>query len=82
MWIISSSENNQNVSEIDKILQQNVGKDLFIRLKNHITVNGKLKNFDQHLNLILKDGNITSDEGDEKFQETLLRGSNIVMIAI
>ena len=82
MWIISSSENSQNVSEIDKILQQNVGKDLFIRLKNHITVHGKLKNFDQHLNLILKDGNIKSDEGDEKFQETLLRGSNIVMIAI
>jgi len=82
VWIISSSENSQNVSEIDKILQQNVGKDLFIRLKNHTTVHGKLKNFDQHLNLILKEGNITSDEGDEKFQETLLRGSNIVMIAI
>lgn len=82
MLIITRNENIQNISEIDKILQENVGKDLFIRLKNHITVHGKLKNFDQHLNLILKDGNITSEEGNEKFQETLLRGSNIVMIAI
>ena len=82
MGIISSSENIQNVSEIDKILQQNVGKDLFIRLKNHITVHGKLKNFDQHLNLTLKDGNVTSEEGKEQFQEMLLRGSNIVMIAL
>ena len=81
MWIISS-ENNQNISEIDKLLQQNVGKDLFIRLKNNITVQGKLKNFDQHLNLTLKEGNLTSKEGNEQFQEMLLRGSNIVMVAL
>jgi small nuclear ribonucleoprotein (snRNP)-like protein len=53
--IISNSEFSQNVSEIDKLLQQNVGKEVLIRLKSNITAKGKLKNFDQHLNLSLKE---------------------------
>ncbi|MBA4454095.1 MAG: hypothetical protein H2B05_04040, partial [Nitrosopumilaceae archaeon] len=41
-------------------MQQNVGKEVLIRLKSNITAKGKLKNFDQHLNLSLKDGNVKS----------------------
>lgn len=82
MWIISNSEYNQNVSEIDKLLQQNVGKDLLIRLKNDITVTGKLKSFDQHLNLTLKDGKIESKKENKQFQQMLLRGSNIMMVSL
>lgn len=81
MCIISNSEYNQNVSEIDKLLQQNVGQDLLVRLKNNITVQGKLKNFDQHLNLSLSNGVTNFKEKNEKFQETLLRGSNIMIIS-
>ncbi|MEJ2260020.1 MAG: ribonucleoprotein [Nitrosopumilaceae archaeon] len=62
-------------------MQNNVGKDVFIRLKNNIAVKGKLKNFDQHLNLSLKDGFVKSKEKTESFQEMLLRGSDILIVA-
>lgn len=81
MCIISNSEYTQNVSEIDKLLQQNVGQDLLVRLKNNMTVQGKLKNFDQHLNLSLSNGITNFKEKNEEFEETLLRGSNIMIIS-
>lgn len=81
MYIISNNQPSQNSSEIDKLLQNNVGKDVFIRLKNNIAVKGKLKNFDQHLNLSLKDGFVKSKEETESFQEMLLRGSDILIVA-
>ena len=82
MCIISSSEFSQNLSEIDKLLQQNVGKEVLIRLKSNITVKGKLKNFDQHLNLSLKDGRVKSEEKTELFENMLLRGSDILMVSL
>ncbi len=81
MCIISNSEYTQNVSEIDKLLQQNVGQDLLVRLKNNMTVQGKLKKFDQHLNLSLSNGITNFKEKNEEFEETLLRGSNIMIIS-
>ena len=82
MCIIFNSEFSQNVSEIDKLLQQNVGKEVLIRLKSNITAKGKLKNFDQHLNLSLKDGNIKSKQKTESFDNMLLRGSDILMVSL
>ena len=82
MCIISNSEHIQNISEIDKLLQQNVGKDVLIQLKNNITVQGKLKNFDQHLNLSLKDGKVWSKEENQQFKDMLLRGSEILMVSL
>ena len=82
MCIISSSEFSQNLSEIDKRLQQNVGNEVLIRLKSNITAKGKLKSFDQHLNLSLKDGNVKSEEKTELFENMLLRGSDILMVSL
>ncbi len=81
MCTISYSENNQ-VSEIDKLLQQNVGKDLLIKLKNNVTVQGKLKNFDQHMNLTLKNGNVEFSNETKPFQDMLVRGSEILMVSL
>jgi len=63
-------------------LEQNVGKDVLIRLKNNITVQGKLKNFDQHLNLSLKNGDVQSKEETKPFQDMLVRGSEILVVSI
>ena len=82
MCIISNSEFSQNLSEIDKLLQQNVGKEVLIRLKSNITAKGRLKNFDQHLNLSLKDGKVKSEEKTELFDNMLLRGSDILMVSL
>lgn len=82
MYIISNNQYNQNLSEIDKLLQQNIGKVVLVRLKNNITVHGKLKNFDQHLNLFLNEGKIESKEGTKQLQNMLLRGSDVLVISI
>jgi small nuclear ribonucleoprotein len=82
VYIISNNEYNQNLSEIDKLLQQTIGKDVLIRLKNNITVKGKLKSFDHHLNLFLNEGKIESKEGTEQLQDMLLRGSDVLVVSI
>ena len=81
MFRITSEEYTRSVSEIDKLLQQNVGKRLLVRLKNNITVQGNLKNFDQHLNLTLNDGEMESKETVEQFNKMLLRGSEILIVS-
>ena len=82
MFKITSEEYTRNLSEIDKLLQQNIGKRLFVRLKNDITVQGNLKNFDQHMNLTLNDGDTKSKEGVKKFNDALLRGSEILIVSV
>lgn len=82
MWIISNNEYTQNLSEIDKLLQKNIGKDVSIHLKNNIVVHGKLKNFDQHLNLSLKEGSVKSSEKVEHLHDILLRGSDVLMVSL
>ncbi len=81
MFRITSEEYTRSVSEIDNLLQQNVGKRLLVRLKNNITVQGNLKNFDQHLNLTLNDGEMESKETVEQFNKMLLRGSEILIVS-
>ena len=80
--MITSEEYTRNLSEIDKLLQQNVGTRLLVRLKNDITVQGSLKNFDQHMNLTLKDGHVESMENSEQFNDMLVRGSEILIVSL
>ena len=44
-----------------EILEQNVGKIVLVRLRGGKKLRGKLKGFDQHLNLVLEDTDDTTD---------------------
>ena len=79
---MTSNEKVQNLSEIDRLLQKNVEKEILIKLKNNITVKGKLKIFDQHLNLTLKKGEVVFGEKTEVFEAMLVRGSDIMVISV
>ena len=79
---MTSNEKVQNLSEIEKLLQQNVEKEILVKLKNNITVKGKLRIFDQHLNLTLKKGEAVFGEQIEVFEDLLVRGSDIMVISI
>ena len=76
-----TSEEVQNLSEIEKLLKKNIGREILIKLKNNITVNGKLRIFDQHMNLTLKKGTI-SGEIKEDFEDLLIRGSDILVVIL
>ncbi|TVP39153.1 LSM domain-containing protein [Candidatus Nitrosocosmicus arcticus] len=72
-----SSSNNQS-----NILQGSVNKEVILKLKGKRTIKGKLKSFDQYMNLTLENATEVL-EGDKVQQmgEIFIKGENIVIIA-
>lgn len=65
-----------------EILEQNIGKIVLVRLRGGKSLRGKLKGFDQHLNLVLDETDDTSDiENIKKLGLIIVRGDNVVLIS-
>jgi len=65
-----------------EILEQNVGKVVLVRLRGGKNLRGKLKGFDQHLNLVLEETDDTTDiENTKKLGLIIVRGDNVVLIS-
>lgn len=72
-----SAQNNQS-----NILQGSLNKDIILKLKGKRTIKGKLKSFDQYMNITLE--NATEVLEGDKIQEMggiFIKGENIVIIA-
>lgn len=64
------------------ILEQNLGKQVIVRLKGGRSLRGKLKGFDQHLNLVLDEtDDTTTPENVKKLGLIIVRGDNVVIIS-
>ena len=79
---MTSNEKTQNLSEIERLLQQNVGQEILIKLKNNISVKGNLGIFDQHLNLTLMSGEVIFGGKIEIFENLLVRGGDVLLISL
>ena len=65
-----------------EILEQNLGKVVLVRLRGGKSLRGRLKGFDQHLNLVLEETDDTSDiENAKKLGLIIVRGDNVVLIS-
>lgn len=65
-----------------EILEQNLSRMVIVRLKGGKSLRGKLKGFDQHLNLVLEDTEDTSNiENVKKLGLIIVRGDNVVIIS-
>ena len=65
-----------------EILEQNVGKVVLVRLRGGKKLRGKLKGFDQHLNLVLEETDDTTDiEKSKRLGLIIVRGDNVVLIS-
>lgn len=65
-----------------EILEQNIGKVVLVRLKGGKNLRGKLKGFDQHLNLVLEETEDTSNsENVKKLGTIIVRGDNVILIS-
>jgi len=63
-----------------EILEQNLGKVVLVRLKGGKSLRGKLKGFDQHLNLVLEETEDTTVvENQKSLGLIIVRGDNVVL---
>jgi len=64
------------------ILEKNLGQVVIVRLKGGKKIRGKLKGFDQHLNLVLEDAEDITDANEvKKLGEIIVRGNNVIIIS-
>jgi small nuclear ribonucleoprotein len=65
-----------------QILEESLGKTVLVRLRGGKKLRGKLKGFDQHLNLVLDEtDDITDVENVKKLGAIIVRGDNVVIIS-
>lgn len=65
-----------------EILEESLGKTVLIKLRGGINIRGKIKGFDQHLNLVLEKAEDVTDTPDIKeLGLIILRGDNVVVIS-
>ena len=65
-----------------EILEQNIGKIVLVKLKGGKGLRGRLKGFDQHLNLVLEEtDDTTNPESTRKLGLIIVRGDNVVLIS-
>lgn len=65
-----------------KILGESLGKIVLIRTKDDVVLRGKLKSYDQHLNIVLEDAGEVRENGEtRKLGTVVIRGDTVVLIS-
>ena len=65
-----------------QILEESLGTVVLVRLRGGKSLRGKLKGFDQHLNLVLGETEDTTDiENVKRLGDIIVRGDNVIIIS-
>ena len=65
-----------------EILERSLGKTVLVRLRGGRSIRGKLKGFDQHLNLVVEETEDTTNmEKVRKLGTIIVRGDNVVIVS-
>ncbi len=65
-----------------RVLGEALGTVVLVKIKGGKELRGKLKNYDQHLNLILEDAEeIRSDGTTRKLGTIVVRGDNVILVS-
>ncbi len=65
------------------LLNEFINKPILIKLRNNHTIKGTLQTFDDRMNLVLeKSDDIISENEVENLGKIILRGDNILIIAV
>jgi len=63
-------------------LEESLGKAVLVRLKGGKSLRGRLKGYDQHLNLVLEETEDTTiAENVKKLGVLIVRGDNVIIIS-
>lgn len=64
------------------LLNDSIGKNVLIELKENVSVRGTLKAFDVHMNVVLENAEkLENGEPKSKYGKILLRGDNVLLIS-
>ncbi len=64
-----------------RLLSENLGGSVLVRLRGGRVLRGILRSFDQHLNIVLDDAEEVLSEGSKKLGMVIIRGENVVFIS-
>ncbi len=70
-----------------ELLQKSIGSQVLVELKGRRKLRGRLRGYDQHLNLILEDADEielnaeTGEETVEQINTVIVRGDNVVIVS-
>ncbi|MEM2025144.1 MAG: LSM domain-containing protein [Desulfurococcaceae archaeon] len=65
-----------------KILEENIENIVLIKTREGISLRGRLRSFDQHLNIVLEETEeIRSEESSRKLGTVVVRGDNVILIS-
>jgi len=65
-----------------QILEESLGKIVLVRLKGGKSLRGRLKGYDQHLNLVLEETeDTTNSENVRRLGVIIVRGDNVILIS-
>jgi len=64
-----------------RLLSENLGKIVLVKLRGGKLLRGSLKSFDQHLNIVLDNAEAVSEESSEKLGKVIIRGENVIFIS-
>ncbi|MEM1628733.1 MAG: LSm family protein [Desulfurococcaceae archaeon] len=65
-----------------KILEENLGNIVLIKTREGIALRGKLRSFDQHLNVVLDDTEEIREDGtSRKLGTVVIRGDTVMLIS-
>lgn len=65
-----------------KLLESYLGNKVLIRVKGDLEIKGRLKSFDQHLNLVLDDAEELKEKGDvRRIGMVIVRGDSVIIVS-
>ena len=64
-----------------RLLSENLGKVVLVKLRGNRLLRGVLKSFDQHLNIVLDDSEEIREEGTKRLGTVIIRGENVIFVS-
>jgi small nuclear ribonucleoprotein len=74
-WVLRMSDAAQ------RLLSENLGKLILVKLRGNKLLRGVLRSFDQHLNIVLEDAEEILENETRKLGVVVVRGENIIFMS-